>query len=180
MQLQISHKSWDVSVLHQGGLNSSSGVSMTAKRKIVWIVAVPCSSRGKASWSGTNPALVAVLFLPLRRPWCPTGEATAEDKNPYLLSESLICLVWKQLVPSISIFRSGSTRDTKFDAPGYSLTFLHKGNPNDQTFKCVQALLRWSEQSSQIQCSSWSGSLGNLNPLEKLHLLTHSKWKFHM
>lgn len=80
--LQISPKSWGVSVLDQGGLNSSSGVSTTAKCKIVWIVAVPCRSCGKASWSGTDPLLVTVLFLHLRRLCCPSGEATAEDKIP--------------------------------------------------------------------------------------------------
>lgn len=85
--------SWGVSVLHQGELNSSSGISMTAKCKMIWIVAVPYSSCGRVSWSGTDPPLVAVLFLHQRRGRCPSGKATAEDKNPYLLSESFICVV---------------------------------------------------------------------------------------
>ena len=75
--LQISHNSWGMPVLHQGGLNSSSGVSMMAKCKIMQCHVVPVV---RFSWSGTNPPLVAMLFLHLRRLWNPPGEATAEDK----------------------------------------------------------------------------------------------------
>lgn len=73
---------------------------MTAKCKIIWIMAVPYSFRGKASWSGTDPPLVAVLFLHQRRGWCPLGEANEDDKIPicYLnllfgLFESSLCHV---------------------------------------------------------------------------------------
>lgn len=59
---------------------------MTVKYKIVWIMAVTSSSRGKASWSGTDPPLVAVLFLHQRRGWCPLGEATEDDKIPLIFN----------------------------------------------------------------------------------------------
>lgn len=77
--LQISHKSWGTLVLHQGRLNSSSGVSMIAKCKIMQRHVVPMV---RLSWSGVNPPLVAILLLHLRRLWHPPGEATAEDKIP--------------------------------------------------------------------------------------------------
>lgn len=77
--LQISHNSWATPVLHQGGLKSSSGASMIAKCKIMQCNVVPMI---RLSWSGTNPLLVAVLFLHLKRLWHPPGEATAEGKIP--------------------------------------------------------------------------------------------------
>lgn len=79
--LQMSHKSWGTPVLHQGGLNSSLGVSMIAKCKLVQCHVVPVV---RLSWYGTNLPLVAMLFLHLRRLWHPPGETTAEDKIPVI------------------------------------------------------------------------------------------------
>lgn len=53
-------QSWGVSVLHQGGLNSGSGMSTTAKCKMVWIMAVPFSSCGRASWYRSSTSGCAV------------------------------------------------------------------------------------------------------------------------
>lgn len=46
---------------------------------------MPCHvvSMLRLSWSGTNPPLVAMMLLHLRKLWQLPEEATVEDKIPY-------------------------------------------------------------------------------------------------
>lgn len=130
-RMQISHKSQDLPVLHQGGLNSSSGVSTITKCKIIQCHVVPMV---RLSWPGTDLPLVASLFLHQRRLWHLPGEATAENKIPicYL---SLYFVLFGRVCAKCQHIRSGSTIEKEADATPQQPHLLAQWEPKEAAFQ---------------------------------------------
>lgn len=121
--LQISDKSWDMPLFHQGGLNSSSGESMIPEYKIT-----PCHvvSMLRLNWSGTNPPLVAMMLLHLRRLWQPPEEATVEDTIPY---QNFYLVFLEAAGAKRQQMRLRSSIDKELDAPALYPHLLAQWEP---------------------------------------------------